>query len=538
MNSVKERVALHRATQRSVRNAMPREQLAPPPPLPTGAEAAEIIVKWAADKLVIPSGPLTGQPFILQGWQQEWLAGALADGIQEAGLSVARKNGKTGLVAVAVLAHLVGPLHRPGWTAVCISYDSDLALELRAAAVQTAEASRLYGWRLEKSPRPGRIHGRQRTECRFLAADRSSGHAIGADLAIVDEAGLLLERQRDLWESVHGALAARGGRLWAISIQGTSPMFAEMESRADDPTVHWQRYQASEQAALDDPTEWANANPGLGSLKSRDYMAGQASKAMQIPANESYFRSQHLNQTISPSREPIVTVAQWQACLQHAPLFDDRNEEEVIIGIDLGGAKSMSSAALLHPVSGKLDLYAALPGIPDPVTRGQADRVGTRYYEWVRHGAVWLDHGKRLVDIPAFLDRIRSTLPPDIKVWAVADQFRRAEMTQALADAGLTWSITWTGSPGTRSREAVHDLRSFQSWVARGKLRPRHNAELLEWAISESHIVHTNGQPTLVKARELSRIDALQAAVLATGLAEQSRHITSQYGGSLEETAA
>ena len=71
----------------------------------------------------MPAGLLRGQPFQLADWQVAWLRGALAPGIREAGLSVARKNGKSGLVAALVLAHLVGPLRQPAWRAVRVQLD-------------------------------------------------------------------------------------------------------------------------------------------------------------------------------------------------------------------------------------------------------------------------------------------------------------------------------------------------------------------------------------------------------------------------------
>lgn len=70
---------------------------------------------WAEATLRVPAGPLRGQPLRLGKWQVGWLRGALAPDTHEAGLSVARKNGKSGLVAVALLAHLSGPANVPQW---------------------------------------------------------------------------------------------------------------------------------------------------------------------------------------------------------------------------------------------------------------------------------------------------------------------------------------------------------------------------------------------------------------------------------------
>ena len=99
---------------------------------------------------------------------------------------------------------LVGPLRRPAWRAVVCSLTANLANELRRQVEEIARASGLYdaeaaaanrpptGERIAayKTPHPGRIVGPD-GDVTCLAADKATGHAVGADLAIVDEAGLL-----------------------------------------------------------------------------------------------------------------------------------------------------------------------------------------------------------------------------------------------------------------------------------------------------------------------------------------------------------
>ena len=59
-------------------------------------------------------------------------------------------------------------------------------------------SSGIDGLELRVSPTPGHVLGRNGTRGDFLAADKSTGHAVGADLALVDELGLLEERNRGL----------------------------------------------------------------------------------------------------------------------------------------------------------------------------------------------------------------------------------------------------------------------------------------------------------------------------------------------------
>src|SRR5215472_4860441 len=68
------------------------------------------------ERLTIPSGIGKGKPFKLKPWQKRFIRDIYepvdAGGkrvVRRAILSIARKNGKTALIAAIVLAHLVGP---------------------------------------------------------------------------------------------------------------------------------------------------------------------------------------------------------------------------------------------------------------------------------------------------------------------------------------------------------------------------------------------------------------------------------------------
>ena len=92
----------YRARKRAARHP-------PATPVPKAAsDPAAAVAAWATATLQVPAGLLRGQPFALADWQVDWLRGALALGIREAGLSVARKNGK----ALALTTPLPTPT---GW---------------------------------------------------------------------------------------------------------------------------------------------------------------------------------------------------------------------------------------------------------------------------------------------------------------------------------------------------------------------------------------------------------------------------------------
>ena len=290
---------------------------------------------WAEATLKVPSGPLRGQPFRVPQWQRDWLTGALGSGIREAGLSCGRKNGKSGLVAMLVLAHLVGPLHQPEWRALVVSLTGALAAELRMAIEKTAEVSGLP-LSVYRSPLPGHILGPGGTRCDILASDKATGHAVGVDLAVVDEGGLIPESGRDLWGAVYSSVSGRNGRLLAISIKGDGPMFAELGDRAGESAVFWTEYAAPEDCRLDDVAAWRAANPGLADgIKSMTYMRDAAARASASVADARLFRAHDLNQPGNPSQETLVEPGQWLACEYPEDELPPR-EGRVVVGFDAG----------------------------------------------------------------------------------------------------------------------------------------------------------------------------------------------------------
>jgi len=78
----------------------------------TGAAAAKAIADWSGKKLVVPTPLRQGHPFRLADWQVSFLKDAFKPGVKEAALSIARRNGKSFLIAVVLLAHLCGPMRR------------------------------------------------------------------------------------------------------------------------------------------------------------------------------------------------------------------------------------------------------------------------------------------------------------------------------------------------------------------------------------------------------------------------------------------
>ena len=87
-------------------------------PKQSRGEPSRVLKRWAQD-LTVPAGLLAGSKFVLPKWQTDFIKGAMAPDIREAGLSVARKNGKSRLnrpaYCFAILLALFGGMAGAGW---------------------------------------------------------------------------------------------------------------------------------------------------------------------------------------------------------------------------------------------------------------------------------------------------------------------------------------------------------------------------------------------------------------------------------------
>ena len=476
-------------------------------PLPADLPYPDQVALWAGLTLTVPPGhPAAGEPMILPAYFLDFLRGAW--GHQEAALSVGRKNAKTACLAVLCLASLVGadPLRAAGWRGAAASISRAKADELRRQVEAIAAASDLPV-RVRRSPWPGRIES-DTGVLEVLSADRDSGAASGYDLVVLDETGLLPERKRDYVAGLRSSVSARRGRMLHISVRGDSPIFREI---LENPAVYSVVHAAPDGCALDDESGWLAANPTLGAIKGRRYMASEVERVRNQPTDEASFRAFDLNQALSPTRAMIFSPDDLRAC--YVAELPDR-EGPCFLGFDMGGAASATAAVAIWPHTGRLESWMAFGDNPDLATRGRRDDAD--YVSMAARGELRVYPGRVT---PA--DRFLSDLSEDLSgedVRAASDSYKRADVEDASARAGVYWPWDWRRSGSGQQGSA--DVRSAQRLVLGHKFKLRESLSMAA-AVAASELRHDpNGNPAIDKARSRGRIDLLSALVLASGLAE------------------
>ena len=510
----------HRERQRRYRarvKAGAAVQVPMPQDTPSG-DLVDAVASWATSTLKVPSGhPLAGQAMEIPAYGVSFLRDVMGDGVREGLLCTGRKNGKSAIIACFVLALLAGPLRRPGLRIGTCSVNREKAGELLRHCKEIAEASGLKGLEFMRTPAPGLIRASADSSAEFLSADKSAGHASGFDWAIIDELGLMTERDRELIAGMRTSTSARNGRLIALSIRGDSPMLEEMIERRDLPTcsVHLFAPDAHQGDDVDvaDPAIWAAGNPGLRvGIKSGTYMEAEAARVLATPSDLGSFLAYDLNLPQAPSREMIFSPTDLVGC--QVDVLPDR-EGPCFVGLDCGEATSGTAAAAIWPRSGRCEFWFAFGDVPSLAERGRVD--GSRYEEMARRGELTTYPG-RVTPVAAFLEDLAIALAgADVRSLA-ADGYKDAEVRDYLEKAGLAWQVSFrhvgAGKDGGR------DVRALQRLVLNRKLRLSENLALAS-AIGASAIRRDgNGNPGLDKAKQKGRIDLLSAFVIAAGLAE------------------
>ena len=497
----------------------------PAVPEPLTERAADAFISWCESTLRVPRGaPLAGEPFALADWQQSFVRDALAPDTYRAGLSVARKNGKSALVSALILAHLAGPLNRPGWRAAVVSLGANHAREVREAVVALAEASGMAAvLRVRVTPHPGAIIGRNGARADFLASDLSTGHAISADLAIIDEAGLLSHRDRPLWNQLLGSLAGRDGRLLAISVRARGPMFAELAEAADAGVAGhvWHEYSHPGGGSIEDIDAIRAANPGIAQgIVSEQWLLIAASAANRSASDRTSFRVFHLNQRTTTIAGSFISPEDWSARAQPVSALADAGKA-CFVGIDVGDSVSGSAVAFYWPTTGRFEVRMWLVAPEGDIdTRARDDGVGDAYAAMVEEGTVdVVRHPPSAEVIAGAIETVLAQNPglyPGQTPYAAAigaDTYRHATIQRAVLSRVNAHRFEARGlSTGQES-----DIRAFEEAFHAGRLVYEDTRLMREALSGVSREVRDSGA-YLTKGWSSAVIDPVHAAIIAVGM--------------------
>ncbi len=511
----------------SLRATLPWEQ--------EGQTRVERIVAFLED-LPITQGSLAGTKLQIRPWQREFLEAVYAEGeagrrpVRTAVLSMARKNGKTQLVAGLGLCHLLGP-------------EAENRGEVYAAANDKAQSGKTFMEMVaildehpELDARVNVVKFSKRIEVlhgvgkgsifQALSADASTKQGLSPSFTIYDELGTA--PKRDLYEALDTAMGARDNPLLCVISTQAASDHAVLSELVDygkkinagelaDPSFHLTFYGAEDD---DDPwaeETWHKANPALGDFRSLEDVQRQAAQAKRMPAAEQGFRNLILNQRVD-AHVRFLAKAEWDAN-NRAVDFKALERRQCWAGLDLSQSRDLTAFVMVFPdEKGGFDVLPRF-FLPEQGIREKAELDRVPYDIWAKQGFLTLIPGA-VVDPSYVAETIaEACLIYDVQRIAY-DRWRIEDLKRELDRMGAEPPIEPFGQGFRDMAPAVDKMERL---VAEARLRHAGNPILTFCASNAVVEMDPAGNRKLAKNKSSGRIDGMVALAMALAAVDREQ---------------
>jgi phage terminase large subunit-like protein len=487
-------------------------------PLTRGEKVIAFIERFCK----VPEGVLVGKLIRLLPFQKKFILDLYdnPNGTSRAILCIARKNGKTALIACLLLAHIVGPEAKRNSQIISGAKSREQASLVFKLACKMIDLSPELRLVCHYVPSRKEIFGKpMNVEYKALSADASTAHGLSPVLGILDEVGQIRGSTDPFIEAITTSQGAHENPL-LIAISTQAPSDADLLSqwiddalRSGDPHTVCHLYAADPDCDLMDVKQWKKANPALGVFRSEKDLRNQLQEAARLPVNEASVRNLCLNQRIAAESLWLAPTV-WKKC-STAPDLEVFRENPVCVGLDLSSRRDLTAAVLAaKDENGMVHLlpYVFTPslGIEE---RARIDKAP--YDRWRDMGVLKTTPGPT-VDyewVAQFLALEFDTL--GIYPSAVAfDRWRIEAFKKASEAHGFATDAEWV-PVGQGYKDISPRMEAFENLLLQGAIA--HGAHPL-MNLAASHAIAVSdpaGNKKLDKSKATQRIDPLVAAIMA-----------------------
>lgn len=447
--------------------------------------------------------------------------------VRRAILSIARKNGKTALIAALVLVHLVGPEAIPNGEIYSAANDREQAAQVFKVAKQIVEADPELSQLVKPTASTKTLACYSNGSVyRAISAEAGTKHGLNPSMVIFDE--LAQAKNRELYDVLDTSMGAREEPLFVtISTQSNDPehilskLIDDGLSDEDDTTV-CHLYAADEDCDLLDEKGWRAANPALGDFRSYDELAVLAHKAVRMPAEEPKFRNLYLNQRVAP-HSTLIAKADWMARQGDAALVPS---EKIYLALDLSAKTDLTALAAVSVENGSR--VQAWFWKPEDLLEDHERRDRVPYRQWVAAGWIEAVPG-RAIHPRAVANRI-AALTAEFEVVGLAyDRWQIDHLLREFDGVGLQAHgddegdglrvIPW----GQGSKDMSPAIDALETAIFHGEMTHPGNP-VLSWNMANAvAVMNPAGDRKLDKQKARFRIDGAVALTMALGIKARER---------------
>lgn len=347
---------------------------------------------FAETYLKIPEGECVGQPLRLAYYQELFIYCVFDNDIDTAILSIARRNGKTFVIAVICLALLLSPLSVKNRVIASAAMSREQAALIFRAMAQMIMMSEELSAIAKITPSSKRIVCTlNQSEYYAMSADHNTGYGKSLAVVVLDESGRISAPHNDFVDMLTTSQGSYSDSLFiTISTQAPSDgawlsQQIDDASRSNIKTTVCHVYQADENCKLLDKKQWQKANPALqDNFRSIKDIEKLAQQAQRLPVQENGFRNLILNQRVALERVWLAPQI-WKANADK-PDFNLFIEKGAHLGLDLSQKNDLTAAVLsMLDDQNNVHVYPfVFTPLSSVVERSRRDRIP--YDVWMRDG--------------------------------------------------------------------------------------------------------------------------------------------------------
>lgn len=501
------------------------------------SDRVERIIRFI-ECLIVPSGEGAGKPFKLRPWQKKFIADVYGPHIEtehgfrrqvrRAILSMARKNGKTMLIAALVLVHLVGPESVQNGEIYSAANERDQAAQVYKFCCQLikADPELMAMLRMVDSTKTIACYSNS-SFYRSVSSEVGTKHGLNPSFVIYDE--LAQSPTRDLYDVLDTSMGARAEPLFVvIGTQSADPQHPLSQLIDDgmsgkDATSVVHLYAVPDDCAdVFDEKVWPLANPALGDFRSLEDMRIAAARAKRMPGFESTFRNLFLNQRIN-SEAPLIPRAEWVGCLDASVKLQDG--EAVYLALDLSSTTDLTCLVAVSAENG--DRVAAWFWKPADTLKEHEDRDRVPYSLWQRQGILSTAPG-RTVHYGFVAERL-GEIAVKYQVCGLAyDRWRIDDLLRETGALGLQTWVEGKDQPNKGALRLVPWGQGFKDMAPAvdalelavlGRTLKHNGNPCLTWNFANAVVLKDPaGNRKMDKSKARFRIDGAVATAMAIGL--------------------
>lgn len=492
----------------------------------------EKVLAFIQRHCLVPEGEHVGKPMELAEFQKRFILDIYDNphGTDTAILSIARKNGKSGLIAALVLVHLIGPEAKQNARLISGAMSREQAGEVFNLASKMVMLSEKLSSLVRIIPSGKKLIGLpMNTEYQATSAEAKTAHGKSPLVAILDEVGQIEGPRSDFVDAITTAQGAHAEPLLIyISTQAAndSDLFSVLIDDAltnKPPKTVCHVYAADEGGELLDETQWKKANPALGIFRSLEDMRKQAEKAARMPSFENTFRNLNLNQRVS-THSPFISRDTWMANAGKPMPLDEC--DVVYGGLDLSARTDLTSLVLVGLRDGISHVHV-WAWKPANTLHEHARRDRAPYDVWVNDGYITTTPGNSIEYEHVARDIAEATRGVNISAIAF-DRWRFDVLQKEFEKLGIDLPfVPW----GQGFKDMAPAVDATEVALLNHKIRHGSNPVLNMCAVNAAITRSPAGDRKLDKMKNSGRIDAMVAFVMAMGVAEKE----AQAMGSLDD---